>query len=108
MKRTIWSFVSDPRIRDTASSAIKKLIHGAQEIQSNVQQNVARFVSANFAAGHEIYFLIDISSSVKTNPDLNATLTFAVNLVKRVSNFCIFLLIIDVAKAIHSLLRPIC
>ena len=81
---TLLNFLSDPRIRDTASSAVDKLIQGAQEIQADVQANVGRFVNADAAAGHEIFFLIDVSKSI-LNPELNATLTFAVRLVQRVS-----------------------
>ena len=75
----------DPRIRDSSATSVSRLLQSTQELQSDVQLNVGRFINRNFEAGHEIYFLIDVSSSIKTEPQLNATLTFAVNLVKRVS-----------------------
>ena len=41
------------------------------------------FISADFAAGHEVYFLFDISRSI-TDLSLNISLQFAHNLVRRV------------------------
>ena len=50
--------------------------------------NDTGFISANFAAGREIYFVFDLSSSI-TDESLNNSLEFAHNLVRRVSVYVI-------------------
>jgi len=62
-----------------------KLQVTTNSIRSRYDLNAARFISANFGPGHEIYFLFDLSRSVHDS-ELNNSLEFAVKLIERVSS----------------------
>ena len=64
---------------------MQKLVESTSRIRSSIPQlNIGRFISASFSAGHELYFLFDLSRSV-TDESLNHSLAFAIQLVERVS-----------------------
>ncbi|CAK8674437.1 unnamed protein product [Clavelina lepadiformis] len=74
----------NPRYRDSRSEVLAKLQRSTEEIQGTSGNSFGRFISATFAPGHEIYFVIDISASVK-NSELRNALEFCIKLIERLS-----------------------
>jgi len=65
------------------SDVLQKLKTSTGRIKATLRPQVGRFISAGHAAGHEIYFLIDLSQSVNQQA-LNNSLTFCLKLIERV------------------------
>uniref|UniRef100_H2YS37 C3/C5 convertase n=1 Tax=Ciona savignyi TaxID=51511 RepID=H2YS37_CIOSA len=78
-------FCVDPRYPDTSSDILAMLSRSTQRIRDTVVgPNVARFISSGHPAGHEIYFVIDLSRSIFAD-DIKNCVEFAVKLVERLS-----------------------
>ncbi|XP_076811265.1 complement factor B-like [Clavelina lepadiformis] len=73
----------DPRFRDTDISALEKLTESTRHIKATLP-NVGRTVDNTFAGGHEIYFVIDLSGSIRSS-DLKSLLGFCKKLILRLS-----------------------
>ena len=82
---TMLSFFTDPRIRDSSYSILGKLIKNTKTPGLvNFESILGRSIVASHQAGHEIYFLIDISASI-SDDDLTTMVDFCVKLTNRVS-----------------------
>nr|NP_001027974.1 complement factor B-3 precursor [Ciona intestinalis]BAD89301.1 complement factor B-3 [Ciona intestinalis] len=78
-------FCVDPRYPDTSNDVISMLSRNTQRIRATVVgPNVGRFISAGHSAGHEIYFVIDLSRSISAD-DIKNCIMFAEKLVERLS-----------------------
>ena len=73
--------IADPRVRKSSFAFLGKILENTKD--SNV--GLGRSFSIAHEAGHEFYFLIDISDSIST-ADLRNMVEFCVKLIERVSN----------------------
>ena len=78
-------FFADPRVRDSSQAVgetLRRFVENAQT--SSFDITVGRSIDISHKAGHEVYFMIDISQSI-SNDDLKVMIEFCVRLIMRVS-----------------------